>query len=167
MSLDLSRLSAPDAVAALRSYPRRYRSALAALTPDDDVDALARRVGPTGSSAFDLTVDTVRTLAILGQALHQVLTVDGPVLHEAVTNPAARAWDGPEPAGLGDALDLLTDEANALADTIDRTSFTQWSRPATVAGGGTLEAFDIVREAVRTGGDNLRAAEQAMAAARR
>lgn len=168
MALDLSRLSSGDAVAALRSYPRRYRSVLQSLEGDDNIEALARQAGPDGDSAIDATVDTVRTFELLGQALAEVLRRDQPVLHAGVVDPAERVWPkaGDEPVET--LLRELDDESRQLANTIAHTDAGEWSRTATIAGSDrTINAFDIVREVVRTGSDNLRRAEAAMTAARR
>ena len=64
-------------------------------------------------------------------------------------------------------LDQLDDEAVALADAVDDVSGDQWTRAADVAGGGTVGALDVVREAVRVGHDDLTAVERTLAALRR
>jgi len=164
-SLDLSRLSGPDAVVALRSYPRRFRSAILP-TDDPDVEELAYQVGPDGHSALDHVVAATNTFVLLGQALRQALTSDKPVVHAAVTDPAQREWAAPPRLTIATALDRIDDEAGALADVVARVELPAWNRPAQVAGGGQVTAFDIVKEAVRAGADHLRAATADVAAAR-
>ena len=52
-------------------------------------------------------------------------------------------------------------ECNALADTIRQVSADAWTRSGSIAGSGQdLTALDLVREAVRTGSEHLRAAER-------
>jgi len=167
MALDLSNLSAADAVAALRSYPRRYRATLAPIEGDDNLDAMAQRVGPEGVSALDLAGDTVRTLGLLSQALRQVLVHDDPVVHAGVVDPAERVWDEAVPLSIPSVLDELDHEAAALADAVARVGPDDWMRTAVVAGTGrAVTAIDIVREAVRTGSDNLHRIDVALRAAR-
>jgi hypothetical protein len=164
-SLDLSRLSGPDAVAAMRSYPRRYRSTVLPV-PDDDAEELAMRLGPGGVSALDLVVNTTNTWALLGQALHRVIIDDEPVLHAGVGDPNERSWDVPPGLEVRDALDHLADQADELAHAIDRVHTGDWSRTGRLAGGGTVTALDVVRDAVATGSDNLRDIDAILAALR-
>jgi hypothetical protein len=163
---DVTNLAAPDAVVALRSYPRRFRSAVLPIADDPTVEALAERVGPSGSSALDVVVATTNTWVLLGQALRQVLVEDDPVVHGGVLDAAQRTWDPPPGTTVDGALDRLTDEAAALADAVDAVASRDWSRTGSVAGAGAVSAIDLVREAVRTGSQGVVDAEAAVAAAR-
>lgn len=167
MSLDLSRLSASDAAVALRSYPRRYTHTLRPIAGDPGIDELATRAGPDGRSALDLVVDTTNTFVVLGQALRALLVQEAPVLHPAVLDPGARTWEVPATTGIADALARLGEEADALATAVEATAAPDWVRAGTVAGGTPVTALDVVREAARTGAENLRAAEVALESARR
>ena len=97
MALDVSGLSVPDAVVALRSFPRRYGELLRSFEGDDNIEAMARRVSPDGTSAMEATEDTVRTFGLLGQALQQVLVRDQPVVHAGVlaTRVIVHSWRSP------------------------------------------------------------------------
>jgi hypothetical protein len=163
---DVSNLSAPDAVVALRSFPRRFRSAVLPIADDPTVEALAERVGPDGHSALDHVVAVTNTLVLLGQALRQVLITEDPVLHAGVRDPGERAWETPPGTTVDGALDRLADEATAVADAADAVPSRDWSRTGTLAGGGTITALDLVREAVRTASQGLVDAEAAVRAAR-
>ncbi len=166
MSLDVSNLSVGDALVALRSYPRRFSSLLSPLPGDDEtIDALARRVGPDGVSALDLLTDVVRSLGLLGQAIHQTVYGDAPVLHPGVVDASARDWPAVD-EGVADLLAQLRDEATELADGADRVAYRDWDRPATLAGGGSVQAIDLLREAVRTASDDLHAIETTLRATR-
>lgn len=166
-ALDLSNLTPSDAVVALRSYPRRYRAALAPVDDDESIEELAARVGPDGHSAVELATDTVRTWTVLGQALHQLLVADTPVIHPAVLDASQRHWDAPVVETVDSVLEQLGDGAGELADEIERMSAEQWKRRATAAGGASVGALDLAREAVRVGHDNLAAVERTLAALRR
>jgi hypothetical protein len=150
--LDLSRLAPDDAVAALRSYPRRFREVLTSVDPQDLPD-----------EAIEHADHVARSLALLGEALRQVLVQDQPTLLPAVGDDSARQWSFDGSSSVDDVLAFLTMEANALADTVADVPADAWSRTGTVAASGqAMSALDIVRDAVRTGSDHLRAAERAV-----
>lgn len=163
---DVSQLAAPDAVVALRSYPRRIRAAVLPLADDPTVEALAERVGPEGHSAVDIVVAVTNTWVLLAQALRQILVSDEPVLHAGVLDPSEREWDPPPGTSADGALDRLGDEATVLADAVDGVASRDWSRTGTVAGGGSITAIDLVRESVRVGAQGLADAQAAIRAAR-
>jgi hypothetical protein len=163
---DVSNLAAPDAVVALRSYPRRFRSAVLPIEDDPTVEAFAERVGPAGHSAVETVVAVANTWALLREALRQVLISDDAVLHPGITDPAQRAWELPPGTSVDGALDRLADEATGLADAADAVPGRDWNRTGAVAGGGTTTAIDLVRESVRTGAQGLADAEAAIRAAR-
>lgn len=163
---DVSQLAAPDAVVALRSYPRRFRSAVLPIVDDPTVEGFAERIGPGGHSAVDIVVAVSNSWVLIGQALRQVLINDDAVVHAAVTDPSVREWEVPPGTSVDGALDRLADEAAALADAVDAVPGRDWSRTGSVTGGGTVSAIDLVREAVRSGGQGLLDAEAAVAAAR-
>lgn len=163
---DLSQLAAPDAVVALRSYPRRFRSAVLPLADDPTVEAFAERIGPDGHSAVEIVVAVANTWVLVGQALRQVLISDDAVVHAGATDPSQRTWEVPPGTSVDGALDRLADEAEALAAAVDAVPSRDWSRTGAVAGGGTVTALDLVREAVRTGAQGLVDAEAAIRAAR-
>jgi hypothetical protein len=150
--LDLSRLSPDDAVAALRSYPRRFREALTSVEPDD-----------LPHEAVEHADHVARSVALLGEALRQVLVQDQPVLLPAVADDQARQWAHDGGSSVDDVLAFLELECNSMADAVTHVSSNAWTRTGTVAGGGaSLSALDIVREAVRTGSEHLRAAQSAI-----
>jgi len=167
MSLDLSKLSGPDAIVALRSYPRRFGTALAPLPDDPDVDELAHRVGPDGTAALDHVVVTSNTMSLLARALEQVSIHDDPTLLPAVLDASQREWGTPADLTVNAALADLEAETDALVEVAERVHGPDWNRAGHVADGPPVDALGIVREAVRTGADELRAAEVAIAAARR
>ena len=156
-------------MAALRSYPRRFRALLTTFDDDERPDDLVHRAGPDGRSAVDHADHVARSIAILGQALHEVLVQDEPTLLPAVADDSARVWQmAASPDSVEAVLDFVTTECDAMAAEIERTPSDAWTRTGVVAGSGqTITALDIVREAVRTGADHLRAAERAIQAAKR
>lgn len=150
--LDLSRLAPDDAIAALRSYPRRFREALTSVDPEDLPD-----------EAIEHADHVARSLAVLGEALRLVLVQEHRTLLPAVADDSAREWAFDGSSSVDDVLAFLSMECNALADTIADVPSDAWTRTGVVAGSGQeMTALDIVREAVRTGAERLRAAERAI-----
>jgi len=150
--LDVSRLSPEDMVAALRSYPRRFRELLTSVEPHE-----------VPAAAIEHTDHAARSLALLGEAMRQVLVQDDPTLMPAVADDGQRDWAHAGAWSIDDALAFLEMEAHALADAVADVSSDAWTRHGTVAGSGqSISALDIAREAVRTGSDRLRAAEHAL-----
>ncbi len=167
MTIDLSNMVPADAVAALRSYPRRYRSELAPIDDDENVEQIAGQIGPDGSSALDIAGETLRMWIVLAEALRKIQLNESPVVHPAVIDPTQRQWDTPLDSSLSDVLDQLEEEATTLAALVESFTSTQWGRTATATGGVTVDALDVVREAVRLGRDNLDRIQQTLAALRR
>ncbi len=158
---DVSSLMPPDAVVALRSFPRRYTAAVDSAGHDERGE-VTRRIGPDGVSVLDLLVDTTRTLEVAGHAISQILPGEVPMLPASVLDPTDRDWSDYDITDAESELALLGAEATELADTIERVPGADWELTAHVAGGGSCTALDVVREAVRTAADNLRAANRAI-----
>ena len=107
--------SPSDAAVALRSFPRRFRSVLQPID-DDHVDEWAHRVGTSGTSAFDHLVQASRGVTVLHQALRQALNAsEPPTLPPAVLDESARAFDTSQGSSVDAELELLADEAEAMA----------------------------------------------------
>jgi len=148
--LDVSHLSPDDAVAALRSYPRRFRDLVQSVEPQE-----------LPADVPDHIDQVARSVALLGESLRQLLVQDHPVLMPAVADDRAREWSYAGSSSPDDLLAFLDMECNALADTIRQVSADAWTRSGSIAGSGQdLTALDLVREAVRTGSEHLRAAER-------
>ena len=150
--LDVSRLAPEDIAAALRSYPRRFRELLTSVEPHK-----------VPAEAIEHADHVARSLALLGEAMRQVLVQDDPTLLPAVADDAQREWAHAGAWSVDDALAFLDMEAHALADAVADVPSQAWTRRGTVAGSGqSISALDLAREAVRTGSDRLRAAEHAL-----
>lgn len=148
--LDVSHLSPDDGIAALRSYPRRFRELLTSVEPHD-----------LPAPAIEEADHVARSVALLGEALRQVVVQEQPTLMPAVADDAARQWALSGTSSIDDVLAFLAMECNALADAVSAVPADAWTRTGTVAGTGKeLSALGIVREAVRTGSEHLRAAER-------
>lgn len=153
-------LNPPHLVTTLRSFPRRYRGALAAALAD--AETLGSPVD--GHRLIDLLADTVHTLAMFDRALAQTLVHDEPELPAAVADPTERQWAPSDVVDAEQLLEELTAGANTMADRIDHASTKDWSRKAKLTGDHrTVRAIDIARGAARTGAENLRIIERLVA----
>jgi len=161
---ELSRLTAPDAAAALRSFPRRYKGIIheAALARTVSPDELVARQGADGSTALEHILDAVSSLTLVERALVQVLRTDDPALHPGVIDPTHRDWNPPMGTSLETLLEMLTDQCEDLGTLVADTPSTEWRRPGHIADGARLTALDLAHEAVRVGATNLRATEQTL-----
>lgn len=151
-----------DAVVALRSLGRRYRSLFAGLGDDEAPDDLASRSGADGRSALDHVVAATRTVTFLGQALEKTLVEDDPVLHPAVVNRAEREWPAAE-GTVEERVDELVREADRLADRAADVAAAGWGRTARVADhDAPVTATDVLWDAVDSAVAHLKAAEQTL-----
>ncbi|MBI2705671.1 MAG: hypothetical protein HYX32_10340 [Actinobacteria bacterium] len=163
MALDLTNLSARDAIVALKSYPRRFAESIEPIN-DDNVEAFASRPGPDGQSALDIAWSTAQTLADFRESLREVLVETDP---ELATLAQPSTLPSVAPPTMAATIGSLRREADALAEAIGHVDANSWKRTGTIAATGrTVTALDVVRDAVRIGSDNLRRADAAMAAAR-
>lgn len=162
---DVSRLSAADVTATVRSFPRRYREAMS-VEPGEDLEDLAHRAGPQGRSAADCLTDTVSTLAVLERGIQEVTRSEQPLLHPSVLDPTLREWAPPPAMAVSNLLEMLDDQAGDLANTVEKVATLDWERTGRIADGPAVSAIELGREAARVGADNLRQANEAMRSAR-
>jgi hypothetical protein len=139
-----SSLLPPDAIAALRSLPRRFRATVLP-TPEDMPTPDAVR------TALDAAGRAAQQLDAVGAQLRRVLLNDNP---ELGTPPAAAPGDP------GTALDRVTSAANAIAELAASQPASAWVRTGR-RDGATVTAADLLREAVDVGVGELRVAERA------
>jgi hypothetical protein len=108
-----------------------------------------------------------RTWAILAEALRQIVFSDDAVVHPAVTDPTRRVWDAGHPEALEDTLTLLGHEADALVELVGQVpTGADWARGASVAGGTTVTALQVLQDAVDTGAEGLKDCEYVLRAVR-
>jgi len=155
--LDVSGLSPSDAAVALRSYPRRFRSLLTGLEPDEELDA----------EAVAHAAELGRVLAQISNALGQVLSRDDAVIPAGVLDEGQRDWTMPADDDVERVLAGLAAEAEGLAAVSGRVAADDWKRTGQVTGGATVTALDLLRQAVVAGHRHLRDAEAAQRAAGR
>lgn len=163
--MDLSSLAPSDAVVALRSLERRYRSLFTDLDDDDESPyQIAIRPGADGWSALGHIVAAARAIAASARALSAVLTLNLPQLDPINVDPAARPRPGAPTGTVHERLAELGYEATQLADRAQRVAPADWERQGTVddGSGRRVTALDLVRTAVDAGIAHLHAARQTL-----
>ena len=167
VAIDLTRLSPGDAVTALRSYPRRYRSALALVDDDESLEELAHAEGPRRRRPRSRP----RPARCGPGDPRRRPPADPGGGHpdrapRAVIDPAERSWEAPVTRDGGRRARPARPQASELAEAAAAFSGDQWNRSADVSGGGTVTAFDVVKETVRVGHDGLDVVERTLASVR-
>lgn len=165
--LDRSTIRPGDAVAAVRSFPRRYRAAVADLddrSPDPD-DAVRRRPASGGWSALEITAHVADVLDLYAQRIGQALSTEHPTF--ASVDPDALVREGrAHERSTAEVLDALAAAAERLADTLDDVPADGWGRTG-VRDGETVDVLWMARQAVHEGSHHLKGAQRALAEALR
>jgi hypothetical protein len=159
--LDVSHLSASDALTAMRTYPGRFR-ATATAPEGEDADEVAARAGASGTSAVDALADVIGTWLVLARGLDQVARTCEPLLHPAVLDAGQRSFTPPQEMGLDGLLEMIEEAAADVIAAAGHVSSGDWDREGRVAGGGTVSALDLLHEAVRVGSEGLRSVRTTM-----
>jgi hypothetical protein len=162
--LDPGSIKPPDAVAALRSFPRRWRAALSVVADDPSTDELVRRRAEESSwSVLEHAWYVAELLRRCGEQVAQVRSADRPNL----TADDPRRWvdrGGYGDRGLDAALDRIGDQANALAATLAGLAPDDWLRAGELDG-TEITILALAQRTVAGAADHLRATERALRAA--
>jgi hypothetical protein len=159
--LDPSSITAPDAIVALKSFPRRWRSAFSMLADDPEADELVRRrPDPSSWSVVDHAWYVADLLEWHRQRVDRARASDRPVLPDDDTRrwPDEREYRS---RGLSAALDTIGDAATGLAATLERLQGDDWLRRAR-SGDEEVTLLAMAQHAVHEGASHLRAAERAL-----
>lgn len=163
--LDPSQVTAPDALVALRSFPRRWRALFAGLD-DEDTDARAligRRPEPATWSALEYAAHVADVLRLYDEWVRRVLVEDRPSLPGV--DPDRWADDRRyADQRLPDVLDGLEAAAGGLADRLQQVEGESWERRG-VREGEDVSVLWMARQAVHEGAHHLRDAERSLSAA--
>ena len=156
-------VSPADALAAVRSFPRRYRRQLQDALLDLDFGDRIITARPNGSwSALELTAHVRDALHVFEKRMQRIVQEDAPSLADAELEvPPTTAHD----QGVELVLATLLSTSDEFARTASRVSGDDWIRKGTL-GGVEVSALDVLREAVHDGAHHLRDLENVLAAAR-
>ena len=161
--LDLDTINPPDAVAALRSFPRRYRGVLT-FEDDEDVDALARRrPDPDTWSVLEYGAHVRDVLRLFDERIGTALRSDGAEVDDWDHEAAAGSYAALDPARV---LDELVVAAEQLATRISEVPDDGWDN-AVVRLGQPESVLAMARKAVHEGSHHLRDIARVVALVRR
>jgi len=145
-----------EAIASLRSLPRRWRSVLAFDLDAAEPEALLAARPTAGAwSALEHAGHVRDVLHALSIRVGRVLREDQPVLPETHDTPPS----GANEQGPGVVLAGLALTAEQLAECIEATAATEWHRSGR-RGPDDVRAIDLVREAVHEGVHHLQEASR-------
>lgn len=152
--VDEESISVRDAISAIRTFPRRYREALAHIPPA----ALRLRPDPETWSALEYAVHAREVLELLALSLPIVLDQPGTRFPSFDVDEAAEK----HPDWVLDpelALSGVAKAADALASRADTTPWEAWERTFTI-GDEAHPASWIVQHAAHEGSHHLRDIER-------
>jgi hypothetical protein len=145
----------PGAVtAALRSFPRRYRTGLApdATRSPDEIAALTTRDGRT---VRQVLADTVEALVLLASSLERVLSSESsPTISDAAAGASVTA-DAAARESVPDLLAAIELWTMASSQRVTEAPSVDLLRTGTTSTQQKVNAIDIAREAVRVTAENL------------
>jgi hypothetical protein len=159
--LDIGTVMPLDAVAAVRSFPRRYRGLLTGFDDDEDADALVRRrPDPSTPSALETAARVADVLDATSPIIRRMTVEDEPSLDL----PGTQGRDSPRPANDRPIQEVLGEIDTACADLASTTEMVDdddWLRVGHFPGGDRT-VLDMARNAVHEGSHNLREIERIM-----
>jgi hypothetical protein len=155
--LDYDTISPSDAVAAVRSFPRRYREALVGFTDDTDEDpdaVVRRRPDPSTWSALEYTAHVRDMLEWMADAIRRMNREREPTID--AFDPDERAqrdrYNDQDPARV---LDGMTAAADGLVVVLRDVDAADWGRLGRFPW-GTRDMLTMARNAVHEGAHHLR-----------
>jgi hypothetical protein len=153
-NLDERSIAVPDAILAVRTFPRRFREALARVPPE----RLGERPEPDTPSAVEEAAAARDVLERLAAALPRVLDAPGTPVDALDVDPGASA-SAIGAAAAEPVLDAIAAACDALVSRADATPWEAWDRTFTVDG-STRPASWLVQHAAAEGSRRLRAIDQ-------
>jgi hypothetical protein len=157
--LEYDSISPQDAVQAIRSYPRRYRSVVGPFLDDEEV--LRRRPDASTWSALEYIAHVADILEAMTPQLVEIVQKDNPHITDPL-DPDTRAtehrYNDKDPR---EVLDWLQRAATAAADTMAAFSPDDWKRKAMYPY-GERELIDVARNMVHEGAHHLRDVERVL-----
>jgi hypothetical protein len=163
--LDYDTIQPPDALVAIKSFPRRYREALSGVLEDDaDEGLVRRRPDPKTWSALEYTAHVADLFEAFADIVHRMYVEDRPTL--TLFDPDERAaqarYNEQDP---NEVLARLDQAAQRLAAEVARVDPNAWARTA-VFPWGERDLLTMVRNAVHEGSHHLRDVNRVLDAAR-
>jgi hypothetical protein len=163
--LDLDSIKPLDAIAAIRSFPRRYRAALTTFGQDEDADALVRRrPGPDGWSALEHAAYAADMIDRYAPSIRRMLVEDRPTLpfFEPQSRLEEEGWNERPVREVVSAMETACAD---MGMTLDEVGADDWARTGRFDW-GERDVLAAAREAVHQGSHHLRAMEHVLSRVR-
>jgi hypothetical protein len=144
-----------DAVAAVRSFPRRYRALLVTPGSLDGPDAVfRRRPDPQTWSALEYTAHVADMLDLLGPAIRRIMVEEQPSISSFDSDERAerKGYNQLERAEVLGWLELACGE---LASVLESVKADDWTRTGRLEA-GERDALTLARNGVHEGSHHLR-----------
>ncbi|HEX7167881.1 MAG TPA: DinB family protein [Acidimicrobiales bacterium] len=163
--LEYDSITPSDAKVAIRSFPRRFRAALAAAMEDESDEGLVRRrPEPAVWSALEYTMHVAEMLDAMAGIVRAM---------RIGADTAPHVWDPDERAAAGQyneqdpvaALDLLANGAERFAAEVEQVAPEEWSATAAFPW-GERDLLTMMRNGVHEGSHHLRDVERVLERAR-
>lgn len=164
--LDYDTVKPGDAKAAIRSFPRRYRAALAAAMEDDTDEGLIRRRPEPGVwSALEYAAHVADIFDCMADIVRDMRTKDRPTLDmfDADERATSARYAEQDP---NDVLDRLAANGERLASEVEAVEPDDWTSRTATFPWGDRDLLTMVRNAVHEGSHHLRDVERVLDAAR-
>lgn len=162
--IDYDTISPGDTVVAIRSYPRRFRAALALADDQDDPEAAIRRKPDAGTwSALVYTSHVADVFGFTADAADRILASENP----SIADPGTDVDEEDVAANArNDVLRALDEAATRATSTLQRAKGDDWNRTGTFSW-GERDLLMTARNAVHEGHHHLRDVERVLDAVRR
>lgn len=156
-------ITAPDAIVALNSFPRRYREVFAAVQDEGDVDSLVReRPEPATWSALEYAAHVRGVVQLFDERVRRALVEDSPEVPGSALDE--NPWEGHEPGDdLAVVLDGLTAACHSLVARLEGVQGEDWNRTV-VREGEEISVLWMARNTVHEGAHHLRDIEKVLRA---
>jgi len=150
-----------DAINAVRSFPRRYRATLAALSRDESFDTIIRQRPEPGTwSALEYTAHAADMIDRFAPAIRRMQVEDRPTL--PFFDPEARVdGDGFNDRTVSRVLGDLETACADMAATLETVEAEDWTRTGHFDW-GERDILATARHAVHEGSHHLRDAERVL-----
>ena len=169
--LDYDTVKPLDAIAAVRSFPRRYRAALTQFGQDEDADSILRRRPEPGVwSALEYAAHAADIIDHLAPAIRRMTVEDRPVLTswDPDERAAAGAYNETAPYNERSLPRVISDMETATADmaaTLETVEADEWARTGRFDF-GERDVLTTARNAVHEGSHHLRDIERVLSQVR-
>ncbi len=163
--LDYDSISPRDALVAIKTFPRRYRSALAAALEDDDEAALIRRrPDPKTWSALEYTAHVADMFGLFTESVRRMYDETSPTIPfwDPDERAAEQGYNDQDPSAVLEGLASATAELAAAVERVDADS---WKRTGEFSF-GQRDMLTMVRNAVHEGSHHLRDVQRVLDSAR-